>query len=1154
MPDAPWWERTPEGTPLLLAFVQVSRDRVAEESLRQRARYIAGVEYVADKVSAAQPLSWREDDILLLVQGEDSHTAIINALSAAEAIRERAMVDLSMTVRLAVHAARVDWTPTREKLAPQDVARCEQLAQAAPLQGIAITEDVYLSLTDAERRRFAPLGKWVHDGLAAYVFPTGLATQATPGAFKPLGNTTHWQAIRRYVNSPEIRRLRYVGFPLQKKQPPSLDIREVFIPPEARRLGNLLPNHVQAARQLHVSIGPSEKKVEAGGGKKGGVPIPREPLARLVRTHKALVVLGDPGAGKTTVLKWLAVLAAGGALAWAERIGTSERLLPLLVSVGRLAQLRSQMDEDCSVAHVLATYFQDREVGDAAELRPFFERTLEADECMLLLDGLDEVQSKERSVVLRWIETFCAQYPRNRFVISTRRVGYSGITLPEGVEVELAEFQDEQIHRYVRAFERACRRWENEGTPDDAGANRNSERLQEALFANPRLTDLARNPFLLSALALIHRAEGRLPRHRVQAYEIFARTLCETWGRARQIVASDIPARDIRYEEEAIPILGELALRMHLEWPTGVAPEDFVIRTLTQAHQEHTGVTPIEAERSAKEFLERAGREVQILLERGAGQWGFLHLTFQEFFTAVGLLSAENFEPVALEHLFNPRWEEIIRLGVGYMALIQKRAQATQRFVRQVLAHEVISPQQHLSTSERKPVYLAALLASEAGDTLPPSLQVEIAKAVMTWNQSVPETVALPLLRELALTEFAERLLDELLSNASSNEETVQEKVLLALGILRGARARQALQLAAKAQNSAIRAQVARSIIMGGDPMDWETLSLLADDRDSRVRSSALAGFISSQDPYRRDEALELLLNNSRAEVLRHVIQIIVSIRTLQPRHEFPSTFKAAAPHFVQHALYRGLSHEDESVRKEAFFLLAMEHERFPDEAHAHSEELERFIQSTLNPSSPFQRPPPVDEERELHERALQGDPGVLTDLAQSFAHRLEGTLRRDMRCDAEAAYDAVIDVLFAYVTMPERYDPRTGRLETYLTQAAKHRVRDRMRSRASEALREENFASVVELWQSPPGDILEDFVEASRAVDRLIQQEHLRDEKDVAFLRLILSGEGSTEKLAEVLGLETDSQEQMRRDVKRHRDRLAKMLERFGKELDDPV
>jgi DNA-directed RNA polymerase specialized sigma24 family protein len=1127
--EAPWWERTPEGTPLLLAFVTVLRDEAVDEPAQQQRRYIAGVEYIAGKVGAAQPLRWSGHGVRLILQASEPHAVIAHALSAAEALRERAMVDLSMTVRIAVHAVRAAWSHTLENVAPEEAVRCEQLARAAPAQGIAITEDVYLLLTAPERRRFALLGRGAHDGLAAHVFPSSLALKSSPGTFQPLGDAALWQSFRSYIDSPAVRRLRYVGFPLQKKQPPSLDIREVFIPLEARRLAD------RPAGSEWTTL--ARKREEAS--------LPREPLTRFVRAHSALILLGDPGSGKTTVLRWLAVLAAGGPLSWAAHMGISERLLPLLISVGRLAQLRSQLGPDCSVPHALAVYFQDRGVGAETALRPFLEATLEAGECLLLLDGLDEVQNGEQSGVLRWLEAFCARYPGNRFVVSSRWVGYPGFALPEGVTMESGGFQDEQIRQYVRTFERACRRWENDGAPDEAGADQDSDRLLEALFANPRLKDLSQNPLLLSAFALIHRAEGRLPRHRVQAYEIFARALCETWEHARRVVASETAPHTLRYEEEAIPILGELALQLHLHWPAGVAPEAVVIRILSEAIQERTGEGRSEAEHAAREFLERAGQAVQILLERGAGQWGFLHLTFQEFFTAVGLLSKETFESVAFEHLLDPRWEEVIRLGVGYMALIQKRASATQRFIRAVLTHQARSPQQPLASSRGQHVYLAALLASEAGDVLPPVLQEEIAKAVVAWNQSVPATVAAPLLRELAPTGFAERLLDELLSNLSPQEDSGQEKTFLALGVLRGGRSRGALRMAAQARSSRIRAQAARSIVLGGDPLDWETLFLLADDPEAGVRSAAFAGFISSQDSDGRDRTLGLLLGSSRADVLRHAIQTLA----LTCESASAGGLSTVQTEVVRKAILTGCAHEDESVREEALLLLGMEREHFPEEARAYAKELKNLKALARASLAPAQRSPSTEEDQALHERALQGDPSILSSLMQSFAPWLTSFVQHDLKCDQETAYDSVIDALFSYVQEPQHYDPRKSRLVTYLTRAAKHRARDRLRVWASRVRREQAFVSAIELAFPPPRDSLENFMEASHAFDRLIDQKILKDDRDVALLRSILSGERSTEALAQVLGLSASSPEDMRRKVKQHQDRLMKMLERFGKD-----
>ncbi|NOK08474.1 HEAT repeat domain-containing protein [Corallococcus exercitus] len=1132
MVEQSWWEDTSEGTPLLLAFIKVAWDAALNDDPQPRSRFISGVEYVARTLGAAQPLVWTENEVLLVLQADEPRSLVVAALSSAESIRERALVDLGMTVRIAVHAARADWTREREKLAPHEVARCEQLTRAVPAQGVAVTEDVYLTLPSSQRKRFALLGTWGRGGEVAYVFPANLVPTPEAGALPRLEDARYWKAFRNYVESPEVRRLRYVGFPLQKKHPPSLDVREVFVPPEVRRV----PDRV------------SEPGWTDSAWRRETLVLPREPLVKIVRGHRALMVLGDPGSGKTTALRWLAVIASGGPLAWATWFGTSERLLPLLVSVGRLAQLRSRLGGDGSVQQVLAAYFEERGVGDAAELRHFLARTLIRGEGLVLLDGLDEVQSDARNEVLRWLEAFCILHPGNRFVVSARWVGYTGFALPEGVEVEFSDFQDAQIRQYVQAFESACRRWENEGTPDESGAQRDAAQLLDAIFANARLRDLARNPFLLSALALIHRAEGRLPRHRVQAYEIFAWTLCETWGQARRVVSTGAFTRNIRYEEEAVPVLGQLALRLHQQWPAGVAPEAFIIRTLTEAIQERKGEDGAEAERAARAFLERAGREVQILLERGAGQWGFIHLTFQEFFTAVGLLSAEEFDSVAFEHLFDPRWEEVIRLGVGYMALIQKRASAAQKFIRRVLTYDSRGAQQDAPPGRQ--VYLSALLASEAGDILPPSLQVEIARAVASWIRTVPETLAIPLLRELALTEFSERILDEVLSELSSLGPLDRGPAILALGVLRSDRSREALRKLARDPDSAVRAQVATGVVTGGDPMDWEVLRLLAEDPEEKVRGAALTGFLSSRDSTHRDEAFKLLLDSSRPAVLTSVIKTLSLLQTLSTQQSQPAESKAVETEVLGKAIRKGLAQQDRAAHTAALSLLAMERDRFPVEARTHERELDGEG-NTAPALSSRRRVPTRADEGDLHERVLQGDPTGPIDTMTTFLEPIHRSLIRTMGLDSDSANDAAIDAILSYLSNPDSYNPKAMRLATYLSLIARRRAQDQQTSAANRERREQAFASIAELTMSAPGLALEDSVEASHAWERLIKQNAL-SKQDTLFLQLFLAGERSTEKLAEALELTATSQNEKRVLVKRHQDRLMKRLKRLAKADED--
>lgn len=199
----------------------------------------------------------------------------------------------------------------------------------------------------------------------------------------------------------------------------------------------------------------------------------------------------------------------------------------------------------------------------------------------------------------------------------------------------------------------------------------------------------------------------------------------------------------------------------------------------------------------------------------------------------------------------------------------------------------------------------------------------------------------------------------------------------------------------------------------------------------------------------------------------------------------------------------------------------------------------------------PPRREPPRAE-AELHPRALQRDPMILADLYELLAEKIIRFVMTDLKCSEEIADNAVFDALTAYVQQPDRYNPQQVRLITYLTQVAKSRARDRLRSELASTRREKEFGQVVELWQRPPKEQMENAVEAARAMERLKERGLLKDKKDTEALGLLLSGERSTEEWARVLGLTSLPVEERRREVKRFRDRLVKMLERSGKEDSD--
>lgn len=142
------------------------------------------------------------------------------------------------------------------------------------------------------------------------------------------------------------------------------------------------------------------------------------------------MILGKPGAGKTTFLKHLAIQCIGGAF-------QSDRV-PVFVTLKDFAEASSQPD--------LLDYI-DRLIGTnpvGARYTVPLPRILSAGRALILLDGLDEVRDADSSRVLRQIRELSQQFPQNQFVI-TCRIAAREYTFERFTEVEIADFDDEQI-------------------------------------------------------------------------------------------------------------------------------------------------------------------------------------------------------------------------------------------------------------------------------------------------------------------------------------------------------------------------------------------------------------------------------------------------------------------------------------------------------------------------------------------------------------------------------------------------------------------------------------------------------------------------------------------------------------------------------------
>ncbi len=396
-----------------------------------------------------------------------------------------------------------------------------------------------------------------------------------------------------------------------------------------------------------------------------------------------VVVLGDPGSGKSTLLKHLAL-----------RLATeADAPLPILVPLNAYADALSRAD--LNLQQYLPTYFAGLAQG-LAGLAPLFESAIAQGRAVILLDGLDEVQ-RDRARLANKVQAFARQAAARgcKLVVTSRIVGYreSPLDPKEWALYTLLDFDREAIEQFASKW---CAAFEKStlGDTPEARASAEKERasLLEAIDASPGVARLASNPLLLTILALIKRQGVTLPNRRVELYELYLKTLINAWSKARALDKTPV-GPELNYLR-TVSVLGPLALWLRETNPTaGLVPEERLIEWLARHFEADSGLPAGPAAEKGREFLDSVGKYSGLLLERGPGRYGFIHLTFEEALAARGIvrlgqLRLDDSLTCIQKHLVEPGWRETILLAVGLWGLVREEPERAGEVVRAMLKME----------------------------------------------------------------------------------------------------------------------------------------------------------------------------------------------------------------------------------------------------------------------------------------------------------------------------------------------------------------------------------------------------------------------------------------------------------------------------------
>lgn len=363
----------------------------------------------------------------------------------------------------------------------------------------------------------------------------------------------------------------------------------------------------------------------------------------LQRDYDGLVLLGYPGAGKTTLTKYFLLCFAGNKAE--QQLGMPQPFLPILLS------LRDIDPEQPLTANILASLQKYR--LDLSE--EFFLHYLQEGRAILLLDGLDEVPTeKKRAQVSQWIHQQAhLAFPKCPVLVTSRFSGYRGEAILPGyyLRLEIQDYGMPEVQQFLENWLIGVEThvhedndfWRNQ-------AKSKAENLFQRIEAAPALRELAVNPLMLQIIALVHRDRGTLPERRVELYKECTDVLLERWDKAKglEVLLSAAQARQL---------LQPIALWMHSEENRREVSK----AELLEFMQPHLGriKREVDPEELLQNWQDRSG------IFKGEGDiYFFHHLSFQEYLTAEEIRNTRQSD-ILVKQFDQAWWREPTLLAMG---------------------------------------------------------------------------------------------------------------------------------------------------------------------------------------------------------------------------------------------------------------------------------------------------------------------------------------------------------------------------------------------------------------------------------------------------------------------------------------------------------
>ncbi|MFZ4526702.1 MAG: NACHT domain-containing protein, partial [Chlorobium sp.] len=362
---------------------------------------------------------------------------------------------------------------------------------------------------------------------------------------------------------------------------------------------------------------------------------PDEVMQRAFKKRRMLLVIGDPGSGKTTLIKYYALCALEAD--HFKRLGFAASVNVFYLPLRDLVR-HEKGHYDTLPANFARWSEKHHQPIDAT----FFDEWLRHGTPLILLDGLDEISNtQDRIEVCQWIDAALHTFTTARFVVTSRATGYRK---DEGIELA-ADYERADVQDFtVAQQERFLKNWFTEAflketCPKDvdemewarlqrAEAGERTNKMVAHLKAekNKGLRQLASIPMILQIMAILWKDRDYMPESRVKLYEASLDYLLEFRDKRRGIIPPLSAAR-------ARQVLAPISLWMQEK----LKKDEALGREMHKKIKEQ--LDKQDKPPSIEDFCDYLVKRAGLLVETGAHDYLFRHKSFREYLAGVQLVT-----------------------------------------------------------------------------------------------------------------------------------------------------------------------------------------------------------------------------------------------------------------------------------------------------------------------------------------------------------------------------------------------------------------------------------------------------------------------------------------------------------------------------------